>query len=97
MSEENAQVPENKTPEYIERMIIEHNDLAAKVRGLANFVEKDEAKNLGRARYNLLVEQEKAMQQYLEVLVTRLEIECMISGVELTANDNSGEGEGEEA
>lgn len=96
MTEENNQT-QNATPEYIERMINEHNELAARFRGLREFIESGEGEKLGRARHKLLVDQANVMQQYLEVLVSRIEIECIINGVELTMNDEAGSGENGES
>ena len=59
---------------FIDRLNDEAIDLASKLKKLREFRVTDRFDELSRAHQTLLTKQEKAMQEYLDVLDIRLEL-----------------------
>ena len=72
-----------KTPDYVERIIGERNDLVGKIDRLSNFIDKDDFKHLPIIKKQLLYSQLSIMNSYEEILRLRMQIETkQISSLE---------------
>ena len=64
--------------DYEDRMRKEHDDLKTKIDKLISFIYGDKFEELDLVRQELLVKQLRAMEEYLSILVERMEIENII-------------------
>lgn len=64
--------------DYKNRIRQEHDDLKLKMDKLVLFIYGDKFEKLDLVRQELLVEQLKAMEKYLSILVKRMEVENII-------------------
>jgi hemerythrin-like domain-containing protein len=58
---------------FIERLVVEHNDLSDKIDKLSKFLDTNAINVVSKTQHNLLIDQHKYMVKYLQILKIRLE------------------------
>lgn len=64
--------------DYKDRIRKEHDDLKTKIDKLISFIYGDKFEELDLVRQELLVKQLRVMEEYLSILVERMEVENII-------------------
>ena len=89
--EDNGEAPEEELTEdekRVKRMAEEYDELAGRYERLTDFLVSDTYKQLPENKRTLLLRQEQAMHDYLDVLTKRLRIEAKETNLDIDIKDD---------